>query len=115
MSLYRLDSLRQRAWTWTSNVVMAMGAAVVAIGLFVGAAAAHRAAACDGVDCVAEGIGQSAHDTGVAIVEGAAAAGRALKSGADGLRVALRTGVAATGRGLDEVGRSVNMGLYGGL
>ncbi len=92
MSLDRLDSVRQRVWTWTSNAVVAAGAAVVAIGLFVGVAAAKRAAGCDRADCVAEGIGQSAHDTGVAITEGAANAGRALRNGAHSLRVMLRTG-----------------------
>ncbi len=95
MSLDRLDSVRQRVWTWTSNAVVAAGAAVVAIGLFVGVAAAKRAAGCDRADCVAEGIGQSAHDTGVAIVEGAANAGRALRSGAHSLRVMIQTGRAA--------------------
>ncbi len=94
MSPLRFGGIRQRLWTWISNAVVAMGAAVVAIGLFVGVAAAHRAAACDGVDCVAEGIGRSAHDTGVALSEGAATAGRALSSGAHGLlRVAFRASV----------------------
>ncbi len=103
MSFDRLDSVRQRVRNWRSNAVVAMGAAVVAIGLFVGVAAAKRAAGCDHADCVAEGIGQSAHDTGVAITEGAANAGRALRSGAHSLRIMLQTGrvARAENRGLD--------------
>ena len=116
MSPRRFGGIRQRLWTWTSNAVVAMGAAVVAIGLFVGVAAAHRATGCDRVDCVAEGIGRSAHDTGVAITDGAATAGRALRSGAHGfLRVAFRTRVQATGRDINEVGLHVNIeALYRG-
>ncbi len=101
MSSYRLDRVLQRVWRWTSNAVVAIGAAVVAIGLFVGVAAAHRAVTCDRVDCVANGLGQSARDTGVALTEGAANAGRALTS----LRIAVQRGLASSGRGLDEVGR----------
>ena len=105
MSLYRPDGVRERAWTWTSNAVVTLGAAVVAIGLFVSVAAAHRALTCDGGDCVAEGIGQSAHDTGVALTN----AGRALSS----LRVAV-PGLASSGRGLDEVGRAENWAVDDG-
>jgi hypothetical protein len=94
MSPNRLEGIGQRVWAWTSNVVVAMGAAVVAIGLFIGVAAADRALTCDRVDCVAEGIGQSAHNTGVALTEGAANAGRALSS----LPAAVRTGFAARAR-----------------
>ena len=110
MSSYRLDGVRERLWKWTSNAVVTMGAAVVAIGLFVGVAAAHRAVTCAGVGCVADGLGQSAHDTGVALSASAASAGRALTR----LRVAVQTGLASSGRGLDEVGRAENWAIdYG--
>ena len=108
MSSYRLDGVCERVWKWTSNAVVAMGAAVVAIGLFVGVAAAHRAVTCDGADCVAKGIGESAHDTGVALAEGATNMGRALGR----LSVAVQTGLASR-RGLDEVGRETWAFDYG--
>ncbi len=96
-----------------TGLAQVVGAAVVAVGLTVVVAGVDRASACEGVECVALGIGQGAHDTGVAIGKGAEAVGRAVTSGAHGLGVTVEKGAQATGRGVDDVGRGADRAVNG--
>jgi len=94
-----------RSLAAAGSLVEFVGGAVVAIGLAVVVAGAHRALACDGVGCAALEIGQGAHDTGVAIGEGARTAGQALTRGAYSLAMTFEEGFDATGRALADAGR----------
>ena len=96
-----------RAWTL---------ALIGAIGLAAVFAALDRARVCEGPGCVGDAIGQSIHDTGVAVAlkrGGERLTGYAAGRGAHGVGAAVESRVRATGRAVGEVADNASKAATG--
>ena len=91
---------------------MSAASLVAAVGLAAMIAGADRAAACDGVGCVGQAIGEGVHETGVGIGR-RRATGHVVEKGAVGVGGAVQKGVNTTGRALGDAGHSVDRAVTG--